>query len=39
MVVLKVGLDAGEGTMDDSVGIAMGIVMGILGSPFTRMIF
>ena len=39
VVVLEVGLDEKEGTIDASVGIAIGMVIGALGSPFTRMIF
>lgn len=39
VVVLEVGLDEEIGTIDASVGIAIGMVIGALGSPFTRMIF
>lgn len=39
MIVLEVGLDEEESTIDDSEGIATEIVIGVLGSPFTRMIF
>lgn len=39
MIVLEVGLYQEEGTIDDSEGMVTGIVIGVLGSPFTRMIF
>ena len=39
MIVLEVSLDEEECTIDDSEGMVTGIVIGVLGSPFTRMIF